>query len=196
MKKKVLVIVCFVLLIVLGYEVRDTYSLFESVGSGSVASDLAVWKIKVNDTDITKLVESSNSFDLGSFSWNSQNHVIEGKAAPGASGNFSILIDPTDTDVSFGYEVSLDFSEVGNLEFQLVSVKESNGGELIKTGDSSYAGVVLLSDIKKGKSVRIDIEFVWNNNEENNDSDYLLGQSAFSAFVPVTFRVYQYTGEE
>lgn len=197
MGKKFLIILCVSLLIILCLEVKNTYSLFETDGEATVSEQLATWKIKVNNTYLTTLTEDRNTFDLGNMEWESQNHVKEGKAAPGSIGKFYIEIDPTTTEVSFLYEITLDISSLNNSELQIQDVKELNGKNLIRTKENTYVGIVPLKEIQTGNKYKIEVSVIWNNKEENNEADYALGSKGNEKInIPVVIETRQYDGTE
>ena len=197
MRKKILIILCISLFIILCLEIKNTYSLFETNGEAVVEENLATWKIKVNNTYLTTLTEDRNTFDLGSMNWESQNHVKEGKAAPGSVGTFYIEIDPTTTEVSFLYEITLDTSSLNNTEFQIQSVREVNGKTFIRTNENTYVGIVPLREIQASTRYRVEISVIWNNKEENNEADYKLGSMANTGInLPIKIEARQYDGTE
>ena len=197
MKKHILVILCVFSSIFLLVEIVSTYSLFETDRETVVTSPIAKWNILVNNTLITDFDGQENSFDLGSIDWNSGGHVRSGKAAPGSVGTFEIEIDPTDTEVSFLYELEIDTSLLGNDEISIQSVLEEDGHEFIRTGEYKYIGIARYSDISSGDKYHVNINIVWNNSEENNDKDYELGKKAEEVVsVPVSLNIVQYTGDE
>ena len=75
MKRKILLVVCVVVLIGFILEVKSTYSLFETNGGAIVSKKLAKWQIKVNNTYLTTLSEDRNTFSLGSIEWENVDHV-------------------------------------------------------------------------------------------------------------------------
>lgn len=197
MKKHILVILCVFSSIFLLVEIVSTYSLFETDRETVVTSPIAKWNILVNNTLITDFDGQENSFDLGSIDWNSGGHVRSGKAAPGSVGTFEIEIDPTDTEVSFLYELEIDTSLLGNDEISIQSVLEEDGHEFIRTGEYKYIGIARYSDISSGDKYHVNINIIWNNSEENNDKDYELGKKAEEVVsVPVSLNIVQYTGDE
>lgn len=197
MKKKILIILCASVLILLCLEVKNTYSLFETNGTGVASEKLAKWQIKVNNTYVTTLTEDRNTFNLGSIEWENQGHVKVGKAAPGSVGKFYIEIDPTNTEVSFLYELTLDTSSLNNSEFQITNVKEVNGKTFLRTSENTYVGIVPLNEIQTSTKYKIEVNVIWNNKEENNKADYELGSRAdLEIDIPVTVVVRQYDGSE
>ena len=197
MKKHILIVLCVVSVVLLFIQITYTYSLFETDRDAVISSPIAKWNIMVNDSFITSDTTQENFFRLGSVQWNSGGHVREGKAAPGSVGTFEINIDPTNTEVSFLYEITIDTSDFLNEEFYISGVRELNSEEFVRTGEATYVGVARLSDIQNGKIYHVEIDISWNNNDSNNDKDYQLGISAEEEVtIPVSLRFIQYTGEE
>ena len=197
MKKHILVILCVVSVVVLIVQITYTYSLFETDRDAVIFSPIAKWNIMVNDSFITSDTIQENAFRLGGVQWSSGGHVREGKAAPGSVGTFEINIDPTDTEVSFLYEITIDTSGFLNEEFYISGVRELNDEEFVRTGEATYVGIAKLSDNQNGKVYHIEIDVSWNNNENNNDKDYELGVRAQEEIaIPVTLKFVQYTGNE
>lgn len=197
MKKHILIILCVVSVVILFVQIVYTYSLFETDRDAVIISPIAKWNIMVNDAFITGDISQQNSFRLGGVDWNSGGHVREGKAAPGSVGTFEINIDPTDTEVSFLYEITIDTSSFLNEEFYVSGVRELNGEQFIRTGESTYVGVAHLSDNQNDTVYHIEIDVSWNNNDNNNDNDYRLGVLAENdVTIPVSLRFAQYTGDE
>lgn len=177
MKQKIWLVFALVFLIFLIFEIRSTYSLFETDTSTFVDSDLAKWQIKINNNSLNMLTEDSNVFSLGSIEWSNQDHVKDGKAFPGNSGSFYIEIDPTDTDVSFLYNLTIDMSNLNNDAIEIVSIVEENGKSLIRTGRDTYSGIFKLEEIKNSEKHLIKLDIVWNYDDENSVFDYELGQN-------------------
>ena len=194
--KRVLWVVFILMIGVVFLEVKNTYSLFETDSTISVSSELANWNVKINDSYITDLTTESNTIELGEISWDSMGHVVSGKAAPGSIGKFNIEIDPTDTEVSFVYELVIDLSSLDNNEFFIEYVNEINDYELVRTGENTYSSIVTLKEIESGIKHNIEVGLRWNNNEDNNMSDYELGSSVIEGIdIPISISLRQYTGE-
>lgn len=196
MNKKLLITLSLISITVLSITILRTYSLYETNANAIASKRLATWEIKVNNTDITNLSTINREFNLGSLSWTNQSHVKEGKGAPGSIGTLNISIVPTNTEVSFMYELTIDLSELNNNEFQIQEIREINGESLIRTGQTSYTGIARLSDIENGKNYNIEVKFIWNNSIDNDESDYELGsRSDENINIPITFHVKQYLND-
>ena len=192
--KKVYVCFALILLVLTVFIILDTYGLFESKTSLNVQSNVGKWVILVNDTDITS--GANTKFFVDEIIWNPSDNVKSGKLAPGVSGYFDIVIDPTDTDVSVRYDINFDFSEFENTNIVVTSIEEINNKTIVKTGTNKYTGVIPLSEIKNGVIKPIRVKVKWDNNEDNNEYDSSLGAVPNNVKnIPVFINVSQYLGE-
>lgn len=174
------------------YNIYDTYALLETDEIVSNDIKTAKWNIKINDT----LLGNTTSFVVDGIKIEENDYTKENKLAPGTSGYFDILIDPTDTDVSIKYAISFDFSNVPE-GIDVLGVSETSGDTLIKTGENTYTNVLTLNDIKTGIKNNIRVNFSWNNIETNNIEDSKLGLIYNNKIeIPVEIEVLQYLGEE
>ena len=199
MKKQIIysiLLVSFIIIITVTITVH-TYSLYESATANPATSDIAKWNIKVNNSMVTSLSSNESEINIGSINWQNNGHVRPGKAAPGSVGSFEIEIDPTDTQVSFIYELELEIEDLDNEEFMIQSVTETNGHTIVRTGDKTYSGIATLAEINNNQKYNIEVNIVWNNNESNNDKDYELGIKADTGVnIPVIINLKQYHGTE
>lgn len=197
MNKKETTVIGIILITVFLFLITVTYSLFETQKQITVNSNIAKWNVKVNNTMVTKATSQNSTFNLGSIDWQSGGHVKPGKAAPGSQGTFEIEIDPTNTDVSFTYELTIDTSGLHNDKFTISNVREINGNEFIRTGENTYVGIARLSDNQNNEKYNIAININWINDENNNKNDYNLGSTAdLDINIPVSLLISQYTGTE
>ena len=72
--KKLLYLVCLMMLIVLVLELADTYALFESKTNQIVKTDIGKWTVTVNDSSVT-----SGTFTVDTVNITSSENVKEGK---------------------------------------------------------------------------------------------------------------------
>lgn len=196
MKKTILIILVIITLIIAILTIVFTYAVFESEISGDVMVDKATWRILINNTDISN--GTNKEFVIDKINVVGSNHTQAGKIAPGDSGNFNILIDPENTDVSIRYDVSLDFSNLENTKLKVESIEETEAGKtLIKTGENTYTGTILLSEIKQGIKNNITVTLKWEQDETTDEEDTQIGSIENNKIqIPVNVKVTQYLGEE
>lgn len=187
----VLIIICFFFLTFV--IVNTTYGLFESNKVEIFKSNIAKWNINVNDINVT---ESAN-FVIDKITLENNTSVKDGKMAPGTSGYFDILIDGTNTDVSFRYDISFDFSDLAISNLKIISIEEVNFNKLVRTAINTYSNAVTLKDIKNGNKNLIRVHVKWENNDDFNDEDSMIGlDDKYELNIPVNITFTQYLGEE
>lgn len=193
--KKILIILILFMILIVAYRLINTYALFYSETQGVVKQANATWRIYVNNKDIT--ANSSNKFTIDSFEMDENSHVADGKIAPGVTGNFFIIIDPKKTDVSIKYSIQLDKEYLINDKISIVSVEEvESGNTLTRTDETTYTGLISLSDIKAWKTNKIKVRLSWENDENNNQMDTTLGTlKGYTVNIPINVTATQYLGE-
>lgn len=194
--KKFLILAIMCIVIILIYEIIHIYAIFYSETEGNVKLKNGIWNIDVNGTEISK--GTSTSFVIDKINLDENANIKEGKLAPGLSGDFTISINPRDTNVSVKYELSLDQQELEDNDFfKIKSVKEvETGAELIKTGENTYTGIIPLEKIQNGTQHQIKIEIEWNDDGTHDYIDTELGKIPDNKLqIPVVIKVSQYLGE-
>lgn len=194
--KIILIILTLIMLIISIYKIATTYAVFQSEISAVVSKQLGKWNIIINNTDISSGMQKE--FLIDTFNIQKSKNVEENKIAPGLSGDFEIVINPNDTDVSIKYEVNIDTSKIKDYAVTIESVKEiEQKNTLVQTNPNTYTGIIPLEKIKNGEKNTIKIVFNWENNEEKNNEDTKIGTTISSKLeIPVTVKVSQYLGEE
>lgn len=193
--KKILILVCMCIVLILIYEIIHIYAVFHSEISGNAQFKNGTWNIIINGTEISKGIQTS--FVIDQIKTNENQHVKPGKLAPGLSGSFEIVINPTDTDVSVKYDIILNKENLTNDSFQIDSIQEvQEGNTLIRTGENTYTGVIPLEKVKSGTTNKIKVEVKWLDNNLNNEQDTQLGSTYNSKVsIPITVHACQYLGE-
>ena len=144
MKKYSMVLAPFFFLVMILLIVVGSYALFESQRTNTSELTIAKWEIKVNDD---MLSGSESTFTVNNFTWSTSEYVKEGKAAPGLDGYFDILIDPNDADTSIKYDVTFDFSNLDEDQFEVTEIKEIDDKSIVRTGEYTYSNIIFLDDI-------------------------------------------------
>ena len=189
-----LLIVCIFILLI--YKMINIYALFHSEMEGHVTFENGTWNITVNGQDITTGLDTE--FVINQINTTQNDYVKPGKLAPGLAGNFELVINPEDTNVSIRYDVTLNQEELGESSLTIKSIKEiEKGYELIKTAENTYTGIIPLADIKNGITHKIKMEVEWADNGLNDEGDTEIGKNPTHQLqIPITFHAIQYLGEE
>jgi hypothetical protein len=193
-KMKKLIILTFFTILAF-FLLISTYGVFESILLREVGFDIAAWEVEVNGSKVTN---EEKDFTIDDIIWEKSDNVVNGKVAPGIEGYFDIVIDPKDTDVSIKYEIEYDSEHLKNINpaFKITRVEEINDNKLYLTSESTYAGIIKLNDIKLNKTHTIRTYIKWEDIEENNENNYILGSSNILFELPVDVNVIQYLDEE
>lgn len=191
-RRKLLVTSFFLLLLLQIFAYVNTFGLFESNITSPAISDLAKWQIKINASEVTG---ANHSFLVPTVNWINNDTTLPGKAAPGSSAYFEIIIDPSGTEVSLEYQVTMDFANLNNDKIYISSVKNEAGTVISPEPDGSYKGIILLADVLAAKQEKIRVDFVWENDDNNsvNDSKFV-GMGSPFLDVPISVKLSQYVG--
>lgn len=193
--KKVLIIIVLLIIIfiILIYAILSTFATFRSEFTGDIKIDNATWKILVNSTDISS--NAVKEFVIDDIEIDESQGVEPGKLAPGLKGNFNILIDPTETDVSIMYEIKFDTTDINATNIRIDSVKETMAGNtLIKSDSNTYVGIISLDDIKNNLTNNIQVTLFWC--DDGNEDINIGSIPNHKINIPVQVKVSQYLGEE
>ena len=79
---------------------------------------------------------------------------------------------------------SLTLGDIGELPISIENIEIIEGnGQLFNTSENTYTGIMSLENINnKTAKVKIRITVLWENNEENNERDTLIGTQKRSNF--------------
>ena len=191
--RKILIIITLFMIFAVAYSLINTYAIFYSEGTGKIRQENATWRIYVNEKNIA----TNNKFTIDTFELEESEHVAPGKIAPSVTGNFYITIDPKNTNVAIKYSIKLNQLNLVNDKIKIISIEEINqNNELIKTDESTYTGIITLSDIKEKKINNIRVKITWLNDEENNKADTTMGTiENYKINIPIEVDITQYLGE-
>lgn len=193
--KKLLILICMCIILILIYEVIHIYAVFYSEVSGNVQFKKGAWNIIINGTEISKGVETN--FVIDKITTQDNEHVKPKKLAPGLSGSFEIVINPQNTDVSVRYDILLKQEGLTNSNLKIKSIQEiQEGNTLIQTGENTYTGIISLEKVKQGVTNKIKMEVEWNDDGLHDKEDTnLASEYNMKLQIPVTVKATQYLGE-
>lgn len=190
--KKILQIGAFLFLIVLIYTIVDSYGIFESNIQSQVEGKIADWQIEVNGSQI---IGETNTFNIPNVFWTTNTAVVPGKASPGLSAYFEIIINPTGSEVAIEYEIELDFLALNNEQIFLTNIKNVDTNLNLEEIDTNkYRGVIPLTKVLAGQNEVIRVDFVWNNDDDNSSDSVYANQLNPVLEIPITIRLLQYLG--
>lgn len=168
----------FVLLFILIISLSFTYLFQSSLAkyrkqvSGNVNLEIAKWNIKINDEAVDNKKVLTNDI-IPTFEGNE--YTKDSVLAPGSKGHCDIIIDATDVDVDFTYEISLIVDEnnaVSDLKTTGYIINPSDTNQTIIAYDDTtpISGTI----VHNTPSTTIRLYFEWYDeadNEMDNQKD-------------------------
>ncbi|HPE14802.1 MAG TPA: hypothetical protein PLT65_03070 [Bacilli bacterium] len=164
-KKIVLMLACVSLLICMTF-MQETFAKYVNSVSGTSSMTIARWKILVNNADITSGSLAANTIvPVFAGTTDMASNVI----APLATGYFDLVIDSTNTDLSFDYSISALAGATSSVS-DLVSTGYSiNGGTIYNFTDynENITGTIAYGST----TTTIRIFVLWNDDANTQDMD-------------------------
>ena len=108
-KKRIKQFIFLYSILVIFFVMYSSFAKYEKTSEGYTQIAVANWKISLNGNDLT----SNNSTLTDAITLIPTTDIDENnptKIKPGQTGHFDIEINPTDTEVSFWYQVTLDLT--------------------------------------------------------------------------------------
>lgn len=173
-------IIFLLIICLLGINLINTFSLFESEITTPVEIKVAGFNIKVNNN----LIGEETKIIIDDVIWENNENIKDGKTAPGAIGYFDLEIIPEDVDVAFTYSFEIDSTEYENSNFKIESIEEDEN--VVKENEKKYSGVFTTDDIKNNKTHKVRFNLVWENDEEKNDLDSTYIGVSKQINIPIT----------
>lgn len=173
LNKKIVFLMACISLFLCIMTLQDTYAKYATTTSGTGSLSIARWRILVNNYDVTQNL-TSNSIITPVFSGST--HIAPDIIAPTSEGYFDIIIDASDTDVSFNYTINLANNATSSVQdltlkdYDLTIGEDSE--EDLEITDSKITGTINLNDEIKVHKYRVYI--FWNDGDGqtmNNVSD-------------------------
>ena len=155
LNKKIVLLLAMVSLFLCIVTLQDTYAKYTSAVSETTRISIARWRILVNDYDIRSNSETTN---LITPVFNGNANIASGVIAPTATGYFDIVVDATDTDLSFSYNITISNTQ-DSLVSDIVVRSCTLNGQTLTISNNTITGNILLSD-QRVNTFRVNIE--WN----------------------------------
>ena len=157
-KKYLMFITTLMCLFITMCMVNETYAKYVSTATSTTLSSIARWRILVNNDDITL---GSTSTTLISPIFPGSSDIRQNVIAPNAEGYFDIVLDGSNTDVSFNYTIDISVNQNSPVT-ELVATKYriDGGSDIAFTGGTTaITGTVGLTDQSRVKNIRVFIKW-------------------------------------
>lgn len=171
---------------------KRTNTSYETEGEGEVDLPVAVWSFKIDDQNIAT---AASDIVIKNISWENE-HASANTVAPGSKGIVTIKIDPTDTQVAVGYEITYyDHTMDPDCLLTVTSIELENE-ELTHLSGNRFQGFIPLDKVLNGEEKTLIINVEWLNNENENETDSNVGKGDVEGtYLKLGLRAYQYIGE-
>lgn len=163
--KKLMILLCVLLLLIGVGTGGYTYAKYRTAEKGGGQADIAKWSFKVGTEDEQiQNIKLVNTVD--------KDTLVNGKIAPGTSGEFFINLDATGSEVGVDYEVKFtnEQNKPSNIIFTYSGQQYHSLSEI-----TAIKGKIGLDDTTKTR--RIQIVWTWEyetgTGEEMNENDIL-----------------------
>ncbi len=156
LNKKFIVLLAFVSLFLCIVTLQDTYAKYVSNANGTTDIAIARWRILINNFDVRNELTSSNLI-TPVFSGNA--NIASGVIAPTSTGYFDIVVDSTETDVSFTYNISVA-NDPDSIVEDIVITGCTLNGQPATFNNNAIAGTIYLTNPTKVNTIRVFVE--WN----------------------------------
>lgn len=178
MNTRIKIIIAFASLSLTLGIMSNTYSRYVADTNSDFELSFAKWQLLVNNNDIT--ANSSSNIVVTPVTIEDEN-IKTNTIAPTSKGYFDISIDPTNVDVSFDYNIKLDFvnEQIPDLLITTYSIIDSNytiGDALtLNNIDNNSIKGTLLYDNSHGdyafEPFTVRIYFEWYDGDDNAMND-------------------------
>lgn len=166
--------------------IQETYAKYQTTATGNTDISIARWNINVNNQDITSNSSITNTI-TPIFSGNE--NIKDGVIAPQSQGYFDIVIDTSNVDVSFRYNISTNVASDSAVTDLSVTGYSLNGGEIIPVnGHLSDIGNTVIYNSGADTTINLRIYIAWLDTETetmNNASDTMATLSSGKAKLNV-----------
>ena len=185
------IIVLLMVLTVCLYFISGTYARYADEYSGTAKVDVAKWNVQM--TDGKSALE--NTFELP-FVVESNTNVVADKIAPGSTATATMELDLTGTEVAVDFEATIDDAKIAEIfgdSADAVELTTSVEGAATSTSATTIAlpknGQAF--DSSNGKVI-VKLTLTWTNDDLNNASDTVVGETGSTLEIPVDITVQQH----
>ncbi len=155
-KKIVFLIFCISILLCF-LTIQETYAKYSTSNSTTTNMSIARWRILVNNFDIRNNLSTSSVIEPV---FNGNSNISDGYIAPTATGYFDVLIDATETDVSFNYSISLGQNSNNEVTDLVITGYAIDNGAQQTYNNTAITGTINNTDVNKTIQIRVFV--TWN----------------------------------
>lgn len=163
-KRHFVFILAFLSFVLCIFFIQESYAKYLTSTSEKASMNVARWRILVNNKDIRE-GSTANAVIVPVFDGNE--NIASGIIAPTSEGYFDLVIDATEADVSFKYDINFSVNDDSSVT-DLVATKYSiNNGNTINLDrdNQSISNTVFYNDNKSPINIRVYV--LWDDGENS-----------------------------
>ncbi len=172
MKKNILIIILtFFSVILCIFFIQETYAKYLTSTTEETLLKIARWRILVNNNDIRDN-KTANASITPVFDKN--DNIAENIIAPTSTGYFDLIIDASEADVSFTYQIEITPNEDSPVKDLVAEAYSINSGEKIYLTEENKIITQNIMQTDSSKTATIRVYIKWEDGENatmNNEED-------------------------
>lgn len=172
MKKNILIIILtFFSVILCIFFIQETYAKYLTSTTEETLLKIARWRILVNNNDIRDN-KTANATITPVFDKN--DNIAENIIAPTSTGYFDLIIDGSEADVSFTYQIEINPNEDSPVKDLVAEAYSINSGEKIYLTEENKIITQNIMQTDSSKTATIRVYIKWEDGENatmNNEED-------------------------
>lgn len=165
LNRKIMILIAFVCLFLCIVSLQDTYAKYTSAVNETTDISIARWRILVNDFDIRSNSSTTNLI-TPHFAGNA--NIASGVIAPTATGDFTIVVDASGTDLAFNYTITVTNALDSPVNDIVVDSATLNGTPVTVT-DGVITGTIGLND-QRSNTFIVNIRWLDGTGENMNNA--------------------------
>lgn len=142
---------------------KETYAKYVSNIDESANIKIARWRILLNGDDIRN---SSTAESVITPIFTNNANIKDNVIAPHAEGYFDLIIDGTDADVSFKYDLDIKVNENSSVKDLIVTGYSINNSDIIQEVEGTISNNVLITKENKATTIRVYIK--WDDSDDSS----------------------------
>ena len=163
-KRYFIYIFTFLYFVLCIFFIQESYAKYLTSTSEKASMNVARWRILVNNKDIRE-GNTASAVIVPVFEGNE--HIASGIIAPTSEGYFDLVIDATEADVSFKYNITFSVNEDSSVSDLIATKYSINTGDIINLdrNNQTITNEVLQANNKLPIYIRVYV--LWDDSENS-----------------------------
>lgn len=163
MRKIILFILMILSSVMCLFFVQESYAKYLTSANRNASMSIARWKILVNNLDI----KNNNTAEATITPvFDGTDNIASGIIAPTSTGYFDLVIDASQADVSFKYNIAISVNENSSVKDLVATGYEIDGGELIPLEKDNQTIEDTVMYTNENKIINIRVYILWDDGED------------------------------